>query len=211
MCARPFSITQTALALVASLLLIPASAQAQFVQPVPLWQTVISDSALSHSSGNIGINLGAGNGNAQANMTAIAIGDAPSAAQLYSKQQAALNHASDANVPGAALAGIGPGAFQGASGAIKVNQASGSANTQVNMVALAVATHSEVSIDQLGQVSASTQLPNGSSVDSVTSKGKKVEIADSAFIGARGVVQVSQLAGSLNSTANIFILHVSVP
>lgn len=191
------------------LLTVATKVETAFAQSagLPLSHSAVSDAALAGSAGNIAVNDSAGMGNAQANIAVISVSEGLASADISSRQQAAHG------VPAAGgneLAEIGSNAFRNASGIIAVNQSSGNGNTQANLVAIAFGKMSEVSIEQLGRVSASQGM-SASSAGSAEGSGKqKSTIADSAFIGARGIVQVNQLAGSGNSSANVFAFSVGV-
>jgi hypothetical protein len=192
-------------AIAAFALLFPAAFAAAQVLGMALSFSLVSDATLASSAGSMALNLSAGSGNAQANMVAIGMGNGLSAAVIDSRQQA---NAISQGVRGTELAEIGARTFHDASGIVALNQVSGNANTQANLVAIAIGNVSEVAIDQLGSVSAA---PDGSDV-TVHGPGRwsGAFISDSAFAAAHGIVQVNQLAGFGNSTANIFALSVSV-
>jgi hypothetical protein len=194
---------------VSLVLVVVAPVENSFAQSagLPSSHSSISDSALAGSAGNIAVNNSAGFGNAQANMVAISIGDELAIANINSHQQ--VPH----DLPGGRgnqVSEIGGNAFRNASGIIAVNQSSGNGNTQANLVAIAVGSMSEISIDQLGRVSASQDMSVNSSESAEDSGTQVSRIADSAFSGARGIVQVNQLAGSGNRSANVFALSVGI-
>lgn len=164
--------------------------------------TAIGDAALAGASGRIAINQSAGFGNAQANMAAIGTG--PTATASIDNRQQTRRQASS----GAATAQIDGAAFSGARGVISVNQASGTGNVQANLVALAAGRFAEVSLDQLGSVRASDSDSAGAPR---RSPAHRAVIADSAFAGAAGIVQVNQTAGAGNNTANLFSLGAALP
>jgi hypothetical protein len=199
---------RTDILLAALLLAVAVTMENSFAQSagLPVSHSVISDAALAGSSGSIAVNNSAGFGNAQANMAAISVsvGDELAAAHLNSHQQAA----NDLPGGGNQRSEIGSNAFRNASGIIAVNQSSGNGNTQANLVAIAVGSMSEVSVDQLGRVNASQDTSANSSENTEDSGSQISRIADSAFSGARGIVQVNQLAGSGNRSANVFALSI---
>ncbi|MCV6612633.1 MAG: hypothetical protein OIF55_17890 [Amphritea sp.] len=170
-------------------------------------QAVISDFALEGSRGVIGVNVVAGDSNAQLNARALAVsvGQGVSAtAQIKASQRVGLPNGG----PDSATSLIGGNAFSNASGLISVNHASGAGNAQINDIAIGIAvggvalTESELDLTVTGQpVSAS--LANGA-------QHRQVSISDSAFTGSSGVVQINQLAGSGNATSNSFGLSVSL-
>ncbi len=180
-------------------------AKAQSVE-VPSAQNTIANAVLSNTSGSIALNTSAGNGTLQANIAAISVGENLAIANVISEQGAVLTNKATL---GHNTSEIGTNAFHNASGVIRVNQSSGNANTQANLVAIAIGKVAEVSIDQLGSVITAQENPIGASPNGDSRKNTAV-IADSAFSNARGIVQVNQLAGSGNSTANLFTLSVSV-
>jgi hypothetical protein len=191
-----------ALVLTATLLnLVNAAAQ---VQEAAVSTNLISGATLSGSTGRIAVNTAAGNGSTQANIAAISVGPTSASAALDSGQQVSM----PSSIPlTSARSEIGADAFRGASGLLSVNQSSGNANTQANLAAIAIGQLSEVSIDQLGHVSAAPAAPQAAGNAGGT-PGRKAVIADAAFASARGIVQVNQLAGSGNSTANVFALSI---
>lgn len=138
-------------------------------------------------------------------MAAISVGDELAILHISSRQQAANDLPGGSNQ----RSEIGHNAFRNASGIIAINQSSGNGNTQANLVAIAAGSMAEVSIDQLEHVSASQGMSANSSESTENPGNQIARIADSAFSGARGIVQVNQLAGSGNRSANVFALSVS--
>ena len=168
---------------------------------------VISDFALEGGRGAIGVNVVAGDSNAQLNARALAVsvGQGVSAtAQIKASQHVGLPD----NGPDSATSLIGGNAFSNASGLISVNHASGVGNAQINDIAIGIAvggvavTESELNLTVTGQP-VSAALAGGS-------QHREVSISDSAFTGSSGVVQINQLAGSGNATSNSFGLSVSL-
>lgn len=172
----------------------------------PFSQNSVSDAALAHSSGRVALNTSAGVGNAQVNLAAISIGDGLASADIHSRQQITSTHNL---MRGSQLAVIGADVARNTTGMIAVNQSSGHGNTQVNLAGVAIGKVAEISIDQLGQVNAPAAAPEAAAPGVGPSRQLKAVIADSAFVGAHGVVQVNQLAGSGNGTANVFALGIS--
>lgn len=164
----------------------------------------IGHEVLAGARGNMAINSSSGNGNAQNNAVAIAVGGHASA-DLRSRQQAAGN----ADAGDAYRAAIGERAFHGASGIVAVNQSSGNGNAQANLVAIAAGRYAEVSIDHLGTVSATPPTAASAGEALERNRERRAMVADSAFSGATGVVQLNQLAGSGNNTVNAFAVSVA--
>lgn len=164
---------------------------------------LIGDGALSHSDGVMALNLSAGAGNAQANLAAFGVADGALALGAASTQRSASAYQ---RARGMAVSEIGAGAFSGGDGLLALNQAAGDANTQANLVLVGIASVSELSAEQLGVAGiAAAPAPAAGTARRVPI----ASIADTAFVGTHGIVQVNQLAGSGNSTANIFALSIS--
>lgn len=204
----------TPLKIQASLLLalLGCSASNVVADPVPQLQhystqAVIQDMALEGSVGAIGVNIAAGDSNAQLNARALAVsvGQGVASASIHAAQRVELL----GDAPDSAVSLIQGGAFSNASGMISVNHASGVANAQVNDIAIGFAiggvavTESELSLTVTGQ-------PGGLSSREQVQQHREASINGSAFEGASGVVQINQLAGSGNATSNSFGLTVSV-
>lgn len=95
----------------------------------------LSGGALSHASGNIGVNVSAGDSNVQSNSLAAAVGPAALAeASSISYQSASGNFT--LGIYNANLASLGDGALSYASGNIGVNVAAGGNNVQMNSLAI---------------------------------------------------------------------------
>ncbi len=119
------------------------------------------DTALGGSSGNIGVNIGAGDNNQQDNAAALSATDASFAfgmadAEVFVDQQGMAN--STANLGVTNSSAIGGDAFNGASGNIGVNVTSGNNNQQKNAMAASVATSS------FAQASVSSNQASGGNV-----------------------------------------------
>lgn len=171
-------------------------------------QAVIGDFVLEGSRGVIGINIAAGDSNAQLNARALAVsvGQGVSA----SSQIKVLQHVSLlGGGPDSAVSLIEGNAFSNATGLISVNHVSGAGNAQLNDVAIGIAiggvavTESELNLTVTGQ-------PVNSLPEQIATQHREASISGSAFNGASGVVQINQLAGSGNATSNSFGLSVSL-
>ena len=181
-----------------SMLLIPASVSAQ--EALSAAASMISDTALAGAQGRVGLNMAAGDANVQANSAALAIGE-------FARATSSVDQTLDATklrAPSTAVAVITDRAFSNAAGLISVNQASGTGNLQVNSLAIGLGSHAEAVSES--RLSAITTRATPKGVDG--NRTRSAVIADTAFEGARGLVQVNQAAGSGNSTANHFALIV---
>ncbi len=170
----------------------------------------------SGASGNMSINSAAGDGNLQANQRVLQQGGG------------ALATLSPAGVSGGALernapelsgqvaqTEIGGQAFSHASGFLGINQVSGVGNAQLNTIVVGAVG------SPLGQIRAteggatSSQLPNPADRHAGQSGAKdstdrySATIGDGALSGFGGVLQINQVSGIGNVTANHF--SVSMP
>ncbi|UGB37727.1 hypothetical protein [Frateuria soli] len=163
---------------------------------------------LQGAEGSITVNLAAGDLNSQANLRAFATG--PDAqAWIDARQRTAGNQA---NAPLDAQATIAGQVLAGAHGLVSINQVSGSANTQLNAVAAALASQGirETTDGSLSAaVSASAEMQPGTEPDAPGEGTRSVSVAAGAMQGFRGVLQLNQTAGSGNATGNILSLSVS--
>jgi len=182
----------------ASTLLIPAASPAQ--EALSIATSIMSDMALAGAKGRVGLNMAAGDANVQANSAALATGEL---ARATSTVDQTLD-ATKLQAPSTAVAVITDRAFSNAAGLISVNQASGTGNLQVNSLAIGLGSHAEAVSES--RLSAITTRATPKGVDGT--RTRSAVIADTAFEGARGLVQVNQAAGSGNSTANHFALIV---
>jgi hypothetical protein len=170
-----------------------------------LAQSLIDGNALSGAQGNIAINLVAGDSNAQLNATALAtsFGQGIAAARVSGLQ---LTDAGKATSPDAAISMIGGQAFNNISGLVTINQASGQSNAQANGIAISMGYGEEI----VAESSLGAIVSGLGTADPQAATGVRVTSVDAtAFEGARGIVQINQLAGSGNATANNFALSIS--
>ena len=180
----------------------------------PLDQAVIEGAAVSGAQGRIAVNQAAGTGNAQANLGALATSDGGlglvgvHAAQKPGAASPALRERD-------AAARIQHGAFSGSQGVLSVNQIAGSGNAQANLFmvgqgpqgAVAAGVHGITGIDDaaLADVAGDANTTEGAVVPSWR---REAVIADDAFRGSQGVVQVNQTAGVGNSSTNAIVLQL---
>ncbi len=172
--------------------------------PAYVTQSVIGSNALSDVRGRAAVNMAAGDSNVQTNAAALAASVGAGSARVGVVQSTAANRA---GAPGVATAIIGNGAFANANGLISINQASGIANAQANTAALGLGNGVEVVADSMLATTISNAGPALAGAGNKT-RQQGVSISDTAFEGARGLVQVNQSAGSGNATANNFALRV---
>ena len=163
----------------------------------------ISDEALAHGEGRIGVNAAAGDLNQQVNSTAIAIGE-PAIATNVVRQHIGDNVVSGSDAQSASITGT---AFSDSHGAIAVNGAAGTENQQANLAAISIGIDGPVvSLDMLSQTR-SSQEPAG--YQNEPSSATYAEIGPDAFAQSSGLVQVNLTAGERNSSANLFALSIT--
>ena len=162
---------------------------------------IVGDS-LSQMRGVVGINQAAGDANAQSNSRAIAISrdGGIAIADTIDRQQASLNQVA---MPDVAVTRIGDNALSGTHGLIGINQTSGVQNIQLNAAAIAMSINGELSDATLARTLSDAPAVVPDSTDSVNTQ-RQVQIDSTAFVGAAGLVQLNQTAGSGNISSNRF-------
>ncbi len=173
--------------------------------PGYITRSVIDGNALSHVRGRFAVNMSAGDSNAQTNAAAIALStqDGIAIGLVGGVQATDIRHT---GLPDIATASIGGNAFANSAGLISINQSSGVGNAQANGAAFAMG-FEEVIAESVLSATTSNAVPAGAGAGK---SHQAVSIADTAFDGAHGLVQVNQSAGSGNSTANNFALQVQL-
>lgn len=205
-------ISRTVLLLLALLLAVAAHAQEAPGDDYAgmlryLTATHIDRQALSGASGVIGVNMAAGDFNQQANLRLFAVG--PTARLQVQASQMQRNNLAPS--PDSASASIGGSAFGGVRGVLSINQASGSGNTELNVVSAALATQG---IRETGDAWFATAFASAGETVSpappdASGRERHVAVESTALRGAGGVVQLNQVAGAANVTANVLRLSVS--
>lgn len=140
-----------------------------------------------NATGNVGINVAAGDNNAQANDAALASSDAMDVfgqSAIYSAQHASGNAVKNVGSPNNAL--LGSGSLQGASGNIAVNIAAGTSNAQQNSLAAS-------SNDSSGHTRATVGGVQQTTGNSTTNKGLTQEFTNTVAVNMSGDVDASGL------------------
>lgn len=137
----------------------------------------------SDASGNIGMNVAAGDNNAQDNAAALSAADASFSfgmadAEVFVNQNGSGNGTMNAGVTNAA--GVGNNAFNGATGNIGVNVTSGNNNEQKNALAASVAT-----TDYAQSSISSNQISSG---NEVSNQGTSQEVGGSSDVTLTGYI-----------------------
>lgn len=165
----------------------------------------IEGTALAGATGAIAINQAAGDFNLQANMHSFASGQhAKADVRAAQVQQNNLSNApmhASAIISGAALAGV--------SGIASINQASGSANTELNTVAASLAAQGirEATDEAMSSSSAFASAGEQYVVNDPRTT-REVGVESTALRGFEGVLQLNQIAGSGNATENVLSISV---
>lgn len=177
--------------------------------PPPLDQAHAADHAGKGAVGRTAVNQAAGAGNVQANLAAIALaGEGLGRVDLRSRQSAGPgDRQRDAS------ARIEGQAFSASNGLLSVNQAAGSGNTQANLFALGnggatpfVLGGGIAGLDDDALASVAGDRPTERTES--TPRLRQAVIADDAFRGGQGVVQVNQTAGVGNASTNAIVLRL---
>lgn len=169
-------------------------------------QSIVAGDALHDADGVITLNLATGDANLQVNAVAIAL-NLGSNVGIASVSGFQLGGERPNAVSQATVVRIESRAFVNATGLILVNQASGQANVQANTVAIALGIDGEALTENL---LAQAVAPADRGSDLSTRGSQKISVDETAFKGARGIVQLNQSAGSGNAMLNSFTLRLSI-
>ena len=169
----------------------------------------IDGHALSGAAGAITVNMTAGDLNQQANLLGIANGRNAHIAVNARQQQAGNRVLADG--PLQASASIGGQALNGASGVAMINQASGTGNATRNVVTATLAQQgiresNDEALAASGAIASAGGQGAGNSGKPAGTRSVAVEA--SALQGFNGVLQLNQIAGSGNATANQLSISV---
>ncbi len=167
----------------------------------------IDGHALAGATGAIAVNQAAGDLNVQANLRGIAKGDRADVA-IKARQLQQGNRVLSG--PLQATAFIGGDALAGASGIASINQASGIANTTLNVVSATLARQGIRESDDTALAAEGSALAGGrdDAGRGVATGTRSAGVTSTALRGFDGVLQLNQIAGSGNDTANVLGLVV---
>ncbi|ARQ90079.1 hypothetical protein [Nocardiopsis yanglingensis] len=167
----------------------------------------IDGHALAGANGAIAVNQAAGDLNLQANLRGIANGDRADVA-INARQLQQGNRVLSG--PLQATAFIGGDALAGASGIASINQASGIANTTLNVVSATLARQGIRETDDTALAAEGSALAGGrdDTGRGVATGTRSAGVASTALRGFDGVLQLNQIAGNGNDTANVLGLVV---
>ncbi|MBN5078356.1 hypothetical protein [Stenotrophomonas maltophilia] len=167
----------------------------------------IDGRALAGANGAIAVNQAAGDLNVQANLRGIAKGDRADVATNARQLQQGNRVLSG---PLQATAFIGGDALAGASGIASINQASGIANTTLNVVSATLARQGIRETDDTALAAEGSALAGGrdDTGRGIATGTRSAGVASTALRGFDGVLQLNQIAGNGNDTANVLGLVV---
>ena len=167
----------------------------------------IDGHALAGANGAIAVNQAAGDLNVQANLRGIAKGDRTDVA-INTRQLQQGNRVLSG--PLQATAFIGGDVLAGASGIASINQASGIANTTRNVVSATLARQGIRETDDTALAAEGSALAGGrdDTGRGVATGTRSAGVASTALQGFDGVLQLNQIAGNGNDTANVLGLVV---
>lgn len=163
--------------------------------------------------GRAAINQAAGQGNAQANQAALSLAPDGLALAAARAVQAVERPAAGA-LARRAQARIDAGAFDGASGLLQLNQSAGAGNAQLNQFALAsgpaASAASEAALDDAALDDAAlADVAGAPTLETRHAPSlREAAIADDAFRGGHGVLQLNQTAGAGNASVNAIVLRL---
>ncbi|HEL3156444.1 TPA: hypothetical protein UMF67_000111 [Stenotrophomonas maltophilia] len=167
----------------------------------------IDGHALAGANGAIAVNQAAGDLNVQANLRGIAKGDRADVA-INTRQLQQGNRVLSG--PLQATAFVGGDVLAGASGIASINQASGIANTTLNVVSATLARQGIRETDDTALAAEGSALAGGrdDTGRGVATGTRSAGVASTALQGFDGVLQLNQIAGNGNDTANVLGLVV---
>jgi hypothetical protein len=166
----------------------------------------IDGHALAGANGAIAVNQAAGDLNLQANLHGIATGERADVS-IGNRQLRAGNRVLSA--PAHATAVIDGNALAGASGIASINQASGIANTTLNVVSATLARQGIRESDDTALAAEGSALAGRDDAGRGVATGtRSAGVTSTALRGFDGVLQLNQIAGSGNDTANVLGLVV---
>ncbi|HFL1970945.1 hypothetical protein [Stenotrophomonas maltophilia] len=167
----------------------------------------IDGHALAGANGAIAVNQAAGDLNVQANLRGIAKGDRTDVA-INTRQLQQGNRVLSGPLQTTAF--IGGDALAGASGIASINQASGIANTTLNVVSATLARQGIRETDDTALAAEGSALAGGrdDTGRGVATGTRSAGVASTALQGFDGVLQLNQIAGNGNDTANVLGLVV---
>ena len=165
---------------------------------------VLEARTLDANSGRTSINIAAGDHNQQAAAALVAIGTFATGALSLDQTLTENNR----GIAGPAEVVVGAGAVTDNSGLVSLNVSAGNGNQSANLTILNISQSGALSDLQLSQARAPSE-PSGSISPSSADTEHSVSIANDAFSGNAGLVQINLTGGEANASANTFVLNVS--
>lgn len=181
----------------------PALAQDDATAPSEQGDYVFIGSEIGGFDGVRHLNIAAGNKNQQANHAAIAAGD-------FAINTAIVSQSGDTEQAEAGRnysAQIGADAFADSHGLTAINIVAGSGNQQANLALITTGLEGRVATSALLSQTRASSQPLGES-DPAAAADYTARIDPSAFRDSSGIVQVSLIGGTGNTSANVAVLSV---
>ena len=171
----------------------------------------VGEGAFENATGNINVNVAAGNGNAQAND--VAISAAMDANWVFASEaeanvvQTSIYNPTYNNAP-ENNASVGDDAFAGASGNINVNVAAGTGNLQKNSMSLSAASNGNLSEADARtlQLVAANPVVNDDANGGFDVTTNNASVGAGAFANTNGNVGVNVAAGTGNLQSNSLVV-----
>ncbi|MBD2842125.1 hypothetical protein [Erythrobacter rubeus] len=151
------------------------------------------------------LNIAAGNGNQQANVASVASGD-------FAINTAVVAQAADHTQPEESRtysARIVGEAFADSHGLTAINIAAGSDNQQANLTLITTGLEGQIASTALLSQTRASSDPKGANNSSAASE-YTAQIDPTAFGNSSGIVQVSLIGGTGNTSANVAVLSMEV-
>ena len=167
---------------------------------------VITNNALSNIKGILGVNQAAGDLNLQANVRALS--DVPGSAATAEVHQFSVGV--EVNDADTSFSRIEENAFQNSVGLLSINQASGSGNVESNSIAISPEVRvGEIADDVLAAASLDVMQSTDNGGKKSSQSLRNVNVDETAFRGAKGVLQLNQAAGMHNVTRNRIVMQTA--
>ncbi len=170
---------------------------------------VLIQDAFQDNQGILNVNQEAGNLNNQANVRVLAVGSADSLVEGLDFGGSSRGAHNTLISSGGEREDRIVNSFGGTAGIVGANQSAGNLNQQANVLILGIGAALGPEVVALGDAT----LGEVSALDTVKQKGAggpRADIITDSFAGFRGIAQVNQSAGDLNSLRNVFGFSLTV-
>jgi hypothetical protein len=173
---------------------------------LPLETTIIG--SFNDNRGLVSVNQSTGDSNSQANVRAIALADRNVRTLELTDVNAAMDLRGNALVASGSRRASISGSFNESVGILGVNQASGSLNQQLNVLALAFGQSTGHDASLLNNALLSGVDGGGDNTLTEDGPVERQASLSNSFGDFKGIVQGSQIAGDLNQVGNLLAVNV---